>query len=83
MKRSHLHARPSPSGGFNFKKLIQIQFYSKKKKIVENSFKVLTNVLLYSLGGLCTIAEEADIDYAFLRLQKYFTSCFIYLLFVS
>ena len=22
-------------------------------------------------GGLCTIAEEADIDYAFLRLQKY------------
>ena len=77
MKRSHLHARPSPSGGFNLKKLIQ------SKKIVENSFKVLTNVLLYSLGGLCTIAEEADIDYAFLRLQKYFTSCFIYLLFVS
>ncbi len=22
-------------------------------------------------AGLCTIAEEADIDYAFLRLQKY------------
>ena len=37
----------------------------------------------YSKCGVYQVAEEADIDYAFLRLQKYFTSCFIYLLFVS